>query len=92
MSNEYEGGQCQVQHATPVSFELPKPNYNIKFFNAENEEVGTLDFNGPGLTFEGIAEESAIVFINWLANTFTGRLKEEYEKGFADGKASHQTP
>ena len=69
----------------------PKPNHNITFTNAEGHEVGTMDFNGPGLVFEGIAEESAIVFIDWMAKTFVGRMKEEYDKGFADGKASQNT-
>jgi len=91
-SGFYEGGQCQQQYTTPLTFEQPKPDYNIRFFNAENEEVGALDFNGPGLTFEGNAEVSAIVFINWMAKTFVGRMKEEYDKGFADGKASQSTP
>lgn len=74
-----------------IGFTTPTPNHNIRFFNIENEEVGALDFNGPGLTFEGNAEVSAIVFIDWMAKTFVGRMKEEYDKGFADGKASQNT-
>jgi len=39
--------------------EYPKPNFTLKFMNSDNEEVATLDFNGPGLAFEGIADEAA---------------------------------
>lgn len=88
--SEYEGGQCQQKYMTPMSFEVPKPNYTIKFLNAENEEVGTLDFNGPGLTFEGNAEQGAIVFIDWMAKKFKERLDAEYQRGFNEGK-KHET-
>lgn len=88
MSAQNEGPECQVpyhgeEYIVPnevMSFEIPKPNYNLKFFNADQEEVATLDFNGPGLAFEGIANEAAIVFINWIAEAFAGRLKEERNK------------
>jgi hypothetical protein len=63
-----------------------KPNYNMMFHNADGEQVGTLDFNGSGLAFEGNAELSAIVFIDWLAKMFDQRLKDEFDKGFAAGK------
>ena len=86
----YEGGECQVQYAAPASmtFEVPKPNHNITFNNAEGFEVGTLDFNGPGLSFEGVADESAIVFMDWISKVFQQRLKDEYDRGFADGKVA----
>jgi hypothetical protein len=63
-----------------------KPNYNITFHNNLNtldagKQVGKLDFNGPELVFEGDAAESAKVFIDWVAMTFHGRLKEEREAG-----------
>jgi hypothetical protein len=53
-----------------------KPNYNISFRN-NDREVGKLDFNGPALVFTGEEEESAKVFIDWIARTFHGRLEEE---------------
>jgi hypothetical protein len=62
-----------------------KPTYTIRFSNAEGEQVGTLDFNGPGLAFEGNAEMSAIIFVDWVAKKFESRLKEEYERGLKDG-------
>jgi hypothetical protein len=67
------------------TFTVPKPNYNITFHRHENgvngKEVGKLDFNGPEMVFTGDAAESAKVFIDWVANTFHGRLKEEREAG-----------
>ena len=53
-----------------------KPNYNIRFHN-NGQEIGKLDFNGPALVFTGDAEESAKVFIDWIARNFAGRLEEE---------------
>lgn len=87
MNNVYEGGQCHVPF-TEVGYTTPKPNHNLKFFNSENEEIATLDFNGPGLAFEGIADEAAIVFVNWIAEKFKERLDQEYQRGFKDGKES----
>jgi hypothetical protein len=67
------------------TFTIPKPNYNITFHRHENgingKAVGKLDFNGPELVFEGDAAESAKVFIDWVAQAFHGRLKEEREAG-----------
>lgn len=53
-----------------------KANYNISFHN-NGKEIGKLDFNGPALVFTGDAEESAKVFIDWVARSFAGRLEEE---------------
>jgi predicted alpha/beta hydrolase len=70
-----------------LTMAVPKANHNITFMNAEGYEVGTMDFNGPGLSFEGVADESAIVFMDWVAKKFSARLQEEYDRGFKDGKA-----
>jgi hypothetical protein len=53
-----------------------KPDYNISFHN-NGQEIGKLDFNGSALVFTGDAEESAKVFIDWVARSFHGRLEEE---------------
>ena len=53
-----------------------KPDYNISFHN-NGKEIGKLDFNGPAMVFTGDAEESAKVFIDWIASSFYGRLEEE---------------
>ena len=63
-----------------------KPNYTITFHRVtENgfvtgDKVGSFDFNGPELKFEGDAEESAKVFIEWASRAFDGRLQEERAK------------
>jgi hypothetical protein len=53
-----------------------KPDYNISL-HKNGQEIGKLDFNGPALVFTGDAEESAKVFIDWVARNFHGRLEEE---------------
>lgn len=53
-----------------------KPSHNITLSNAEGE-VGRLDFNGPQLVFIGNADESAKVFLDWVAHYFDQRLKDE---------------
>ena len=90
--SEYEGGECQQKHTTKdVSFKMPKHNSVLKFFNQDGDEVGMLDFNGPGLSFEGVADLSAITFMDHVSKQFRARLKDEYDKGFKDGKASQTT-
>jgi hypothetical protein len=93
IKSAYEGGECQVKYATPASMtlEVPKPKYNLVFMNAEGYEVGALDFHGPGLSFEGVADLSAITFMDHVSKVFQQRLKDEYDKGYADGKASQTT-
>jgi hypothetical protein len=54
-----------------------KPNYNISFQNHAGEKVGTLDFNTGKLVFTGNAEESANVFIDFIARRFEARLEQE---------------
>ena len=71
---------------TPVGYELKiKHDYNVSFRRENgNELVGKLDFNGPEMMFEGNAEESAKIFIDWLSLSFTGRLKEERNKALEE--------
>ena len=70
-----------------TQFNLPR-NYNITF-HQDNKEVGRLDFNGPEMTFEGDMAESARLFLQFVAQSFAGRLKEEYERGRKDAIADH---
>ena len=58
-----------------------KPNYTISFHKDDHSTLGTLDFNGPDLVFTGNAEESAKVFIDWIAQMFHGRIAKEYAAG-----------
>lgn len=58
------------------SFISSNPNYSIRFHN-EEKIVGTLDFNGPEIVFNGDCNQSAKVFIDFVAQSFASRLKEE---------------
>lgn len=78
MSAQSDGPQCQNHQMS--SLKDLKPNYSIKFINADNEDVGTMDFNGAGLAFEGNAEVSAIVFMDYVSKAFSERLKSERNK------------
>jgi hypothetical protein len=68
-----------------------KPNYNICFHN-HGQEIGKLDFNGPELVFTGNAEQSALVFIDWVAKSFVSRLEQERKRpwvGLTDEERDH---
>jgi hypothetical protein len=67
---------------------LPKHNSKISFYNENGDEVGMMDFNGAYLSFEGNADESAIVFMDCISTVFQYRLHQEYNKGYKAGKAS----
>ena len=56
-----------------------KPNYNVTF-HVDQKLIGKLDFNGNVMTFEGDADESAKVFMDFIAMRFEQRLKEERAK------------
>ena len=91
MSAMNEGPECQQKHVVKkddhyMQFHENKPNYNLVFYNADGDEIGRLDFNGPGLAFEGIADMSAITFMDWISQVFRGRLEAEYQRGFEEGK------
>jgi hypothetical protein len=57
-------------------------SYSITFRN-NGQEIGKLDFNGPALVFTGDAEESAKVFIDWIARSFASRLEDERKAALA---------
>ena len=63
-----------------------KPDYSMKFVNPEGELIGKLDFNGWVMTFDGNAEESAIVFFHHVSQMFSKRLDEEYQRGLTERK------
>jgi hypothetical protein len=73
MTDEYS---FNFKQPGQLSMLAPAKNYNISFHN-NGQEIGKLDFNGPALVFTGDAEESAKVFIDWIARSFHGRLEEE---------------
>ena len=63
-----------------------KPDYSMKFHNPDGEFIGKLDFNGWVMTFDGNAEESAIVFFHHISQMFSKRLDEEYQRGLTERK------
>ena len=93
--DEWRGTKLTVPESQHLSIGNIKPNYNITFNNNRDtgglgKQVGKLDFNGPQLVFEGDAEESAKVFIDWIATAFKGRLEEEYMRGYGDALKEHK--
>jgi len=67
---------------------LPDHEPKLTFMNLDGDELGTLNFSGSALTFEGNAEQSALLFINIVDELFKKRLMQEYSRGFEDGKAN----
>jgi hypothetical protein len=66
-----------------------KPNYNLTF-HRDGQQVGQFDFNGPEMIFEGDAAESAKVFVDFVARSFYGRLKEERDAGREEARQEMQ--
>jgi hypothetical protein len=67
-----------------------KPNYEISFYKNE-KKIGVLDFNGPTMTFEGDAEESAKLFFDFVSKSFASRLEQERKRewvGLTDDEIS----
>lgn len=60
-------------------------NGNKVVFHREDGQylvrVGTLDFSGDSVVFEGDFDESAKVFLETVSLQFYKRLEEEFEKG-----------
>lgn len=77
-----------AQNKESYKLQVPKHNSKMSFYNQDGDEVGVLDFNGAHLTFEGNADESAIVFMENISTVFQYRLQLEYNKGYKAGKAS----
>ena len=53
-----------------------KPNYMLTFYNADQKNVGTFDFNEGKMHFEGDVTESGRVFVDWIVNCFKQRLDD----------------
>lgn len=70
--------QEAVFKTVPIAQTNVKPDYNVTFSN-DKGIVGKLDFNGPEMIFIGNAEESAKQFMEYLAQSFVGRLRAERE-------------
>jgi hypothetical protein len=61
-----------------VDINIRQRSYAIIFCNS-NGTVGTLDFNGPQMKFEGNADESVDAFVKAFGHWFDERLKQERE-------------
>jgi hypothetical protein len=61
-----------------------RPDYSMKFTNPDGQIIGTLDFNGWVMTFDGAAEESAMIFFHHVSQMFSKRLDEEYQRGLTE--------
>lgn len=82
-----EGPECQqTKMQNTGSFKPPEHENKLTFYNKDGEDVGVLDFSGPGLAFEGVAEASAILFMTWVGEMFKQRLMQEYQRGYREGK------
>ena len=51
------------------------PNYLLTFHN-NGKQVGTFDFNGEAMHFEGDVTESGRVFVDWVLNSFQQRIED----------------
>lgn len=51
-----------------------KPNHNIVFHGPNGKEVGRFDFNGDELKFDGQADTSAAIFIEWARKQWSDRV------------------
>ena len=52
-------------------------SHNIVFHGPNGKEVGRFDFSGEELRFDGSADISAQVFIEWVSRAFRERLIDE---------------
>jgi hypothetical protein len=74
-----------ISPTSNLSIGYVKPNYNMQF-SKDGKTVGTIDWNGPEMIFQGDLAPSARVFFDYLTGCFLGRLKQEYDNGFKDGQ------
>ena len=65
---------------------LPEHDPKLTFMNVDGDEIGVLSFEGSCMTFEGNAEESALLFMDVVNQLFQKYLMHEYSRGFEDGK------
>jgi hypothetical protein len=56
-----------------VQIGAQRQNHNIVFHGPNGKEVGRFDFNGEELKFDGQADVSAQVFIEWARKSFAER-------------------
>ena len=88
ISRAYQEGEMTEEYVLKDTGKLGilnfKPNYNI-YFHRGNEKVGVLDFNGPEMKFSGDMDESAKLFLEFVATSFKARLEQERAVGYREG-------
>jgi len=75
--HKIDGNQFIIPSATETLILDMKPIHTMTFHSTDGTVIGTLDFNGPSMKFEGSAEDSAKVFVNFVAEYSHQRLAEE---------------
>ena len=61
------------QTLNSVQIGAQKQNHNIVFHGPNGKEIGRFDFNGEELKFDGKADTSAQVFVEWARRQFNDR-------------------
>ena len=75
--NTYLINNTANQTLSAVQIGAQKQNHNIVFHGPNGKEVGRFDFNGNELHFDGNADISAQVFIEWATRNWRDRLINE---------------
>jgi hypothetical protein len=75
--NTYTINNTASQTLNAIQLGSLKPNHNIIFHGPGGKEIGRFDFNGDELQFDGQADTSAQVFIEWARRAFNDRVLED---------------
>ena len=76
-ANTYTINNTATQTLNAVQIGSMKQNHNVVFHGPNGKEVGRFDFNGEQMKFDGQADVSAGVFIEWARKTFHARVLED---------------
>ena len=76
-ANTYTINNTSNQTLNAVQIGAQRQNHNIVFHGPNGKEVGRFDFNGEQMKFDGQADVSAGVFIEWARKTFHARVLED---------------
>ena len=69
----YTMNNTATQTLNAVQIGAQKQNHNIVFHGPDGKEIGRFDFNGEELKFDGKADTSAQVFVEWARKQFNDR-------------------
>jgi len=76
-SHSYTMNNTVNQTLNSVQIGAQKQNHNIVFHGPSGKEIGRFDFNGDEMKFDGQADTSAKVFVEWARRTFADRALED---------------